>query len=306
MPVKTVFIKRHSAHAGKWIYQGYQNAWKEKGYTAIFYDDLNELRNFEDKYYLMTLDGCKMDSERLKIIERAEKAFMFVQPNQFPRPWGSHPNFYSMATDEIIQDVNGIESVYLWTFFNVEESKYYDKWKKVHTIPLAFDNIDYLPIKNEKYAQYDICFVGGWANNGFDEKRKIMLKYFSEFMKSNLKCGFFVNKGISQEQENLLLYNSKVSLNIHDAYQRILGGDTNERTFKSLGLNGILLSDEVNHLGSLFPFVKMSMSPADLVQMAKEYIMLPSIQLDEIKEKNRQYILNNHCYIHRVEKMLTL
>ena len=154
--------------------------------------------------------------------------------------------------------------------------------------------------------KYDVCFVGGWADNGFNEKKPIMIKYFSEFMNSGLNCGFFINKNISQEQEGLLLYNSKVSLNIHDAYQRILGHDTNERTFKSLGLNGILLSDKVDQLERIFPNTKTVTGPAEMVKIVKDYLSLSEKELNDIKEENRQNIMDNHCYIHRVKQLLSL
>jgi len=191
----------------------------------------------------------------------------------------------------------------LWCFGDAD--LYHNKWKKVNTIPLAFDSISYKPKKDKKY-EYDICFVGGWANNGFNEKRKIMIDIFVEFKKSGLNCGFFIGKNLTHEQENLLLYNSKISLNIHDAYQRTLGFDTNERTFKSLGLNGVLISDKVDQLERIFPSVKTSNDPAELVKFAKEYLSLAEKELNDIKEENRQLILDNHCYTHRVEKLLSL
>ena len=159
---------------------------------------------------------------------------------------------------------------------------------------MAYDSISYKSVENKNY-EYDICYIGGWANNGFDEKRKIMIEIFREFKGSGLKCGFFINKNLTHEQENLILCNSKVSLNIHDAYQRSLGFDTNERTFKSLGLNGILISDEVDQLKRIFPEIKISNNPTELVDLTKEYISLTDKKRNDIKEYNKQNILENHC-----------
>jgi hypothetical protein len=88
-------------------------------------------------------------------------------------------------------------------------------------VPLAFDNISYEYLEDSKF-KFDVCFVGGRANNGFDEKYKIMMTHFSAFKDSGLKCGIFVGRNLTHEQENKLLYNSKVAINIHDAYQRTL------------------------------------------------------------------------------------
>ena len=123
-----------------------------------------------------------------------------------------------------------MDNVYLWTFADTDK-KYYNKWKEVRTVPLAFDSIGYTRSINEKYKKFDACFIGGWANNGFNEKKKIMIDIFSKFKASGLKCAFFVEKNLTHEQETQLMSSSRVTLNIHDAYQRTLGTDTNERTF---------------------------------------------------------------------------
>ena len=109
-----------------------------------------------------------------------------------------------------------------------------------------------------------------------------MIDIFSEFMNSGLNCGFFVGKNLTHEQECKVLHNSKVTLNIHDAYQRTLGLDTNERTFKSLGLNGCLVSDTVGQLSRLFPDLNTSLTGSDLVQIANTYLSLPETELEEL------------------------
>ena len=101
---------------------------------------------------------------------------------------------------------------------------------------------------------------------------------------------FLLTRNLSHEQESVLLYNSKISLNIHDAYQRALGMDTNERTFKSLGLNGILISDEIGQLKDIFPNVKTSNDPLELVKMTKEYLSLTEKERYNIKgRKSSKY-----------------
>ena len=125
-------------------------------------------------------------------------------------------------------------------------------------------------------------------------------------MNSGLKCGFFVNKNLTHKQECDLLANSKITLNIHDAYQRVLGLDTNERTFKSLGLNGLLVSDKVKQLNELFPNVATSLSADELVSITKEILSLSENEIKIIKEENKHNILENHCYINRVKTLMSL
>jgi len=323
-----VYLPNYTQFAGNWIYKGYQNAWTQLGYDITVPDNSDPRHiNFlqipahedllSEDYIIMatdhlaqnmTLQNAPSEHARQGFLEaaaRSYKTFIFAQPNTFPLPWGSHPNFHCNCSDEIIQSLNDMDNVYLWTFGDVNPEFHY-KWKKVHTIPLAFDPISYVPIKEEKYTKYDICYVGGWANNGFNEKRKIMMENFIEFKNSGLNCAFFINKNLTHEQETALLYNSKISLNIHDAYQRALGMDTNERTFKSLGLNGILISDKVGQLENIFPNIKTSNDPLELVRITKEYLSLTEKELNNIKEENRQNILDNHCYTNRVKQLLSL
>lgn len=297
-----VYCIKYSSHAGKWIYDGYRNAWKSLNYNVL---DLSDLTVNDKDYYLMITDGW-VNEDNFCFLKRAKKVFLFVQPGIFPSPWGAHPNFISQASPKIINLINDLDNVTFWTFADVRD-EYYKIWqKKVHTIPLAFDNISYKIDVKEKNTIFDVCYVGGWANNGFNEKKKIMLDVFSKFKNSDLRCGFFINKGLTNQQECNLIANSKLALNIHDAYQRSLGLDTNERTFKSLGLNGALVSDKVNQLNRLFPGVKMSLNANDLVNYTKEILSLTDMEFNKIKEENRLNILENHCYTNRIEELLSL
>ena len=93
-----------------------------------------------------------------------------------------------------------------------------------------------------------------------------------------------------------------VSLNIHDDYQRQLGLDTNERTFKSLGLTGVMVSDNVTQIKNIFPSVPLASDPEEMVEIVK--IFINSDELDDTKQKNRENILQNHTYVNRVKEML--
>ena len=68
-----VFIKQHDLHAGKWIYEGYYNAWKHLGYEPHYYNSLEELIN-ENNYLLMTLDSC-ITEKNISILQKAKKVF---------------------------------------------------------------------------------------------------------------------------------------------------------------------------------------------------------------------------------------
>lgn len=301
-----VFIKRHSHDAGKWIYRGYASAWESLGYDVVLYDFLSEIPDsIAKESYLMTLDSCIIKEGDIDKISSFEKTFLYVQPNIFPDPWGSHSNFVSSLSPAKCKEITNRSRIFQWTFVDPNK-EYYSCWDPI-TIPLAFDSINYSHYDhNDCDFSYDVCYVGGRANNGFDEKYRIMLDIFSAFATSGLKCGFFINKGLTHEQENSILRKSRVAINIHDGHQRALGLDTNERTFKSLGVTGALVSDNVQQAKSLFPQLPVANTPQEMVSAVKEMLSLADGELVTLKEKNRNEIIQNHTYIKRVERMISL
>lgn len=301
-----IYIKRPSIQgAWLWITKGYVNAWESHGFIVEYYDSFEQINSKNTPYYIMVRDWDIKEISFLKVLEKAERVFFFVQPSVFPEPWGRHPNFISNLGTNIVNKIDKMENIYLWTFANINQ-KFYPRWtKKIHTVPLAFDSISYRPIPDEKYA-FDICFIGGWANNGFNEKKKIMLNFFGELKKLKIKHGIFINKNLTHEQENKILYNSKIAINIHDAYQHALGLDINERTFKSLGLNGFLINDNVRQIKTIFPEesydIPIAKDPVTMRELVEFYL---DKNLDSIKMYNRQMILQKHTYYERVREMLS-
>ena len=304
MNSKEVYIKNHAGGAGKWIYEGYQKAWESLDYKVILYSSLGEIDAEKDSYYLMAIDGDVQTQEDAGKVENSYKTFLYAQPNEFPMPWGAHPNFKCLCPPERIDSLNKFDNVFLWSFGNT--SKYHTKWKEIHNIPLAFDRFSYK--KNiVPELNLDVCYVGGWADNGFDEKRKILVDHLSEFQETKLSCGLFVNRFLTHQQENDVLYNSKVALNLHDAYQRILGTDTNERTFKSLGTVGVLVSDDIECLKDFNFAVIRENDPKRYLEAAEKYVF-NTLESDllEIRKHNINEVLANHTYVNRVNSLLEL
>jgi len=299
--MKKIYMESHPDNAGHWIYKGYESAWKNEGYEVEFYDKIEDIK-CTGEYDIMADDAGVQSRKALDVLLSADRSYLYVQPNVYPRHWGQHPNFVSQISDEYIQPINDSDSTFLWTFANAQESDFYFKWKKVNTVCLAFDSINYQPAKDEKYA-FDLCYVGGWANNGFNEKRQIILEHFAKLKDLNLKVGFFINRGISVQEEANLLYNSKLALNLHDEYQRVLGHDTNERTYKSLGLTGFCISDSNRFMENQFPNIPAAKDPDTYLELVKEYL---DKDLDSIKEENRKNILKDHTYVSRVNQFMGL
>jgi len=298
-----IYIQDHVSHAGKWIYSGYAHAWAYLDHEVKFINDLSEV-NTNEKYRLFICDS-KVTKNNLQIVKNSYKTYLYVQPNCFPLPWGKHPNFQCSLEESLINQLNELDNVIKWNF--ASRFPYHSKWKNVFSVPLAFDDINYNYEIPDSF-DYDICFIGGVADNGFNEKADIMqdvLSYF--FNNSGLKCAFAVNNNLSHEQENHILLKSKIALNIHDAYQRHLGLDTNERTFKSLACTGMLISDDIEQAKNLFNFSFFSNDLEKCVQEAKNTCL--NLNVDDLikkKKENQKIILQNHTYVNRVQQFLSI
>ena len=293
---------------GAWesIHRGFKSAWESLGFDVEEYEALEELANssLPAEYDLFTRDWEVAKLESYEIVANSRRTYLFAQPNYFLRPWGGHQNFVTSLTTEQISEMNRLPNVKLWNFGENPNPAYFYEWKKVHRIPLAYDSFHYEPkLDWFKKDEYDIGYVGSWADNGFGEKKKIIDAYWEEIDKLDIIKAFFVGMKLSDEQEKTVLHNSKITLNIHDNYQQIIGADTNERTFKSLGRNGFLISDKVEAVENLFPTVPIAATPKEMAELIMHYL---KEDLTEIKAENRNHILSNHTYIHRVQQMLEL
>lgn len=298
--MKKIYIKKHPHNANKWIYDGYASAWQHCGFDVAFFDSYEDIQ--DNNYYLMTTDWTITNDNSLNVIKKSIKTFLFVQPTKYEMPWASHPNFVCTLPENYINEINSMSNVHKWTFVDFERCDFYTAWNKIYKYPLAFDSLAYNNFQKDNKYNFDICYVGGRAHNGFDEKYKIMLKTFSAFMNTKLKCGFFIEKNLSHEQEKNIIYNSKICLNVHDANQLKLNLDTNERTFKSLGINGALVCSNNGQLNRLFPDIRTGSTPEEIANLAIE--LCNNKNLNSIKQNNKENIIKNHTYVARVKSMM--
>jgi len=302
-----IYIKDHANNANKWIYNGYANAWAFCGFQVVRYNNLLEIQ--EPGQLIMAVDWDIKTEKELKVIKDSKMTFLFVQPTKYELPWSTHPNFVCLLPQKFIDELNSLTNVHKWAFTDFEKVDYYFAWNSVNKYPLAFDNFEYKASEvvptNDKH-KFDVCYIGGRAHNGFDEKYKIMMNMFAAFKDSGLKCGFFIEKNLTSEQERSVIFNSKVCLNIHDANQIKINIDTNERTFKTLGINGVLVANYNGQLSGLFPDVPLGKTPEEVVREVKKLCSLDQSELETIAVKNRRNIFENHTYTTRVKKMLEL
>lgn len=306
-----IYIKNHPRNAGYWIYNlGYKSAWEAKGYSPILFDKLSDISKDSTEYYVMTLDSDIESNSSLEVLTKAKRVWLYVQPTYYPGKWGKSPLYLTSCSLTIRNILKDINHLHLWSYLDSNSSEdLFKGWNnKVHCVPLAFDDINYLPLikaTKAKYA-YDVCYIGGRANNGFDEKFQLLQKTFSAFENSGLNTGFFIDRSLTLDDEANILFHSEIGLNVHDVFQQLYGFDTNERTFKTLGLNGALFSDSVKQLQTMFPDITSSNEPSVLCSYIKEFLQLTPKEKNDFKQKNKQVMIDNHTYKSRVETLLNL
>ena len=118
------YIVDYTLHAGKWIYKGYQNAFRELGYDVVPYSNFDQIDKNDKDFLLLTTDfffegdiNSRHEVDHAyDIVSRSHKTFMHVQPHEYPMPWGGHLNYISEVKHTDVEKLNEIDNLKLWTF----------------------------------------------------------------------------------------------------------------------------------------------------------------------------------------------
>lgn len=113
---------------------------------------------------------------------------------------------------------------------------------------------------------------------------------------------------LSLEQEGRIYASSTINLNIHEDYQRVYGGDCNERTFKIPLAGGFQVADSVGCIATYFREGREIVVANDLddwFEKINYYIEHPD-ERKGIIDAGRKRVLAEHTYHHRVARMLAL
>lgn len=292
--MKTAFLKRHEGGAGKWIYLGYANAWEAAGYSVQFFSDISEIKNAD--IVMIVDDDINSEMKFLKLFDNSDRILFHAKPTNFPAPYNTHPNYISQMPPSVRGLVNMSPNFIPWSFGETGTS-YMKDWAAPLYLPLAFDDVAY---QQREGHSYDVAYIGGWANNGFNTKAA-RIKSFLGALRDLPNLGFFVNKNLTHEEEEIVLSNCKVSLNVHDTYQVELGLDINERTFKSIGLgSGWHISDRVRAGENLnLPATKWVDNPEEMRQT-----VMRLLESGEEPPSGREAFLRDHTYKARVTRIL--
>ncbi len=200
-----------------------------------------------------------------------------------------------------------------------------------YTIPLAADKTKHYYDFSNKF-DCDISFLGTFLpekrafikNHVFPlrEKYKVMLlgqdwTSYDRLMGWVSRFGKYFNLPVVKDiqkptlgldDERRIYSSSKISLNIHEEYQREFGKDCNERTFKIPACGGFEVSDYVECIGKYFVQEKeivMAKTPQEWREKIDYYMKHPE-ERRAISEAGRLRVLADHTYHNRAQRFVDI
>jgi len=325
--------------ADRWIYDGYKNAFLDKGHQFFALterDDLEKcLKRIKPDIFIIGLfslifyDAQKPITENSlkKIHQQGTKIFCGVGPEfkqeakcrEFLKKHLSLIDvFYTNYAPEVVQSFEKI--------FN----------KPCYFIPHAADTKIFFPAKPDKKFKCDLAFVGnklptkkvifgnvlyplcqkydvriygpGWTNT---DKALRLMSGFSRKLKIDWLTDFVNRKrvAISPENERMLYASAKICLNFHEYYGNgSIKGFSNEREFKIPASGGFQVSDYIPTMWRLFEPNKeivMAKTPEEWFSKVEHYLTCEK-ERKKIQEAGTRKVLKEHTYYQRVDQIVEL
>jgi hypothetical protein len=330
-----------SVYAGRFIYEGYKEAFIKRGHdfrSLTSAENMSKvIEEFNPDIFLYSLNRYSLlsiDLEKLKKY-RNKGLIVFAQI----KPWkkqGLQFESSDLENDTYIRDLitNGVagDIFHHWIEQEDECMKGFEEntKKKFHTIILAANTKVYFPDFDSKYKS-DICYVG---SNLPDKKDFFKERFTTLFQKYDFKVygsdwnikdkvlGYSQKAGqllnidflkkirkikISTDQERKIYSSSTISLNVHEIHQRQFGSDFNERTFKIIACKGFEIADNVKVLRKYFNEDELVIgeNKEDWINKVEYYLKNPDKRLPII-ERGYNKVIKEHTYLNRVDQIINI
>lgn len=332
-----------SIYAQRTIYWGFKHAFEDLGHAFVTFtanDNLEQILKQENPdifitsshfYYQKYLDFKILKSYRDKGMKLITKIDFWDSPLK-------RMNEAKSLKDDI-PTIKLIKAGLLGdAFFHVveQEDKRMSGFEKgtgyiFHTIPLAADKTVLKNIFDEKFVS-DIAYLGTNLPDKrefFEERvyplgKKYKLKiYGQDWTTFDRSLGMIQRVGqyfnipylrslqkpkLGLDDEARIYSSAQISINVHEEYQRVYGGDCNERTFKIPLCGGFEVSDDVACIKKYFKENKEIVIAKD----RKDWFEKIDYYLSNPEEKSRiviagqKKVLEDHTYHNRVQQMTSI
>lgn len=337
-----------SIYAQRTIYWGFKHAFEDMGHTFITYtadDDLVKiLENTKPDifitsshfYYQKYLDLPLLEKFRKKGMKLATKIDFWESPMR-DSPLKRINEAKSLKDD--IETVKSIKNGLLGdVFFHVVEQG--DKrmagfekatGKPYYTVPLAADKTIMRHIPDESFVS-DIAYLGTYLpdKKDFFEERVYPLRqhynlkiYGQDWTTLDRSLGMIQRVGqyfniplvrslqkpkLKLDDEAKIYSSAQISINVHENYQRVFGGDCNERTFKIPLCGGFEITDDVACIRKYFDVDKEIIIARDTKEWFDkiEYYLSHPEDKKAIIAAGQKKVLTSHTYHNRAQQIIDI
>ena len=193
--------------------------------------------------------------------------------------------------------------------------------KGAHWLPVACDPSQHKPVElsveEEKLYGNDVVFVGSYYPNRSELFENLLDFEFAiwgpGWEKLNVKSRLreCVKGAQTKPTEWSKIYSaSKIVLASHyqDPQNRFPVYQASPRVFEALACGAFVISDDQRDVFSLFKNGEHLICfdhPGDLVEKIRYYLD-HSVEREQIAQQGRREALNNHTYVHRIEKLFSI
>jgi spore maturation protein CgeB len=292
--------------AALYIVKGYINAFKELGHEAKVWDgNMYSWEIFKPDLYI----GCSGWPQQLPK-KRKCKIVLHVNPysNNKIISESNWPNI-----NESQENINWVVKQNPDILFGYGDDKligkhwnYWVEKKNISIIglPTAADSTIYK--KENIKPKYDISFVGGrwgYKSISFTEWLDPILKKY----KNHTIYGWggwentkFNYQGQINTKDMVSLFNmTRICPAISEPHTHTYGIDIPERIFKTALCDCLTITDKIVN----FDFTPMAKTPKEMVELV-EYYLINEKKRKDLSREQKDYVLKNHTYIIRVNKLL--
>lgn len=312
--------------AGHFIKVGWKNAFEHLGHRFTLASDVAAAHGIlnEQPFDLAILVINELEDPMVdRLIDRAVGVIVWAQmfcdeaDGRTLRYWKTEID--NIPTQDIrklerLRDAGLLHFVFTQLSDRNVERFYYNYPRKLGikpvALPLACDTfVYYEPGEFNPEFEFDIAFVGGWWTSKGENLNKYILPLVEKYrcaVYGNEPWPFSFYRGqINTDDVKYLLKQSKISPCIHEPIAVAHGFDVNERPFKVLGCGGFPICDGVREVFDFFgpDEIVYTESLDDYLEKVDYYIQHPERRLPII-ERGKRRVLQEHTYIHRVQKIL--
>lgn len=328
---------RHNLYAGRFIHEGYRDAFTDLGHTFATFTNRERLAQAleatqpdlfltgTNPVYIQALDFAALDAWR----ERGLLVLVNTEPLEYPTDPG-HSLGRRAHLMELIRGGRFGDAYY--SYFQPERMRDFVDvtGQPHHTVLLAANKTRHFPVPPRPELRSDAVFIGAYLPRKRETFRRLLdplrarhdvRVYGRDWTPRDRWIGFLQRASqylslraldrlraldVPLDLEREIYSSTKIGLNIHEQQQRTDGEDFNERTFKILACGAFELCDNVAVIRRYFTEDELVLAGDDEWLPTFEHYLRHEDERRRIQERGTQKVLGEHTYHNRVAQMLDI